>query len=305
MPKLLKRILRIVIVLIALVLAGIAGVIAVDSLGMRGRVDALTNTRIANAKGPEIRAYIARPGTPGPHPAIIMVHEFWGIRSDLQGKADDLAARGYLVVAPDLFRGRTTNSVPSAIYNVVSNPPEQVDADVEAVYQWLVQQPDVQADRVAIMGFCFGGGTSIRYSVTNPKLAATVVFYGTPVTDPQKLKGLSGPVLGIFGGADTSIPIDSVRAFEAGLKSAGVVNEISIYDGEPHAFVKDMEGIRAGGAQGQAWEQLVKFLDTHLKHSAGVLRSATAQTPDLRLDVGYLLRLAYEHAFGSHGAHGS
>lgn len=304
MPKLLKRILSVVAVLIALAAAGIAGVIGVDSFGMSGRLDAVTNTRIANAKGPEIRAYVVRPATPGPHPAIIMVHEFWGVRSDLQGKADDLAARGYLVVAPDLFRGRTTNSVPSAIYNVVSNPPEQVDVDVDAVYQWLAQQPDVQANRIAIMGFCFGGGAAIRYSVTNPKLAATIVFYGMPITEAQKLKGLSGPVLGIFGGADTSIPVDSVRAFEASLKSAGVVNEISIYDGEPHAFVKDMDGIRAGGAQGQAWEQLVNFLEAHLKHSAGVVRSASEQTPDRRLDVGYLLRLAYEHAFGGHAGHG-
>ncbi len=304
MPKLLKRILGVVALLIVLLVAGVAAAIGIDSLGMGGRLDALTNTRIANAKGPEIRAYVVRPSTPGPHPALIMVHEFWGIRSDLQGKADDLAARGYLVVAPDLFRGRTTNSVPSAIYNVVSNPPEQVDADVEAVYQWLAQQPDVQANRIAIMGFCFGGGTSIRYSVTNPKLAATIVFYGMPITEPQKLKGLSGPVLGIFGGADTSIPVDSVRAFEAGLKNAGVVNEISIYDGEPHAFVKDMEGIRAGGAQGQAWEQLVNFLEAHLKHSAGAGRNASAQIPDRRVDMGYLLRLAYEHAFGTHAGHG-
>lgn len=301
MLKSVKRVVLVVLGFILLLVIGLAGTIAVDGLSMNGRVDALTNTRIPNASGPEIRAYVARPSTPGPHPAVIMIHEFWGIRGELIGKADDLAAQGYLVVAPDLFRGRTTNLVPSAIYNVTSNAPAQIDGDVAAVFAWLSTQADVKADRIAIMGFCFGGGTSIRYSVSNPKLAGTVVFYGTPVTDAAKLKSLSGPVLGIFGGADTSIPLDEVRAFEAGLKEAGVPNEITVYDGQPHAFVTDMNGIRAGGPQGQAWAQLLKFLDSTLKQGAIERRDVVAQAPGTDIDYGYLLRLAYEHALG-HGA---
>jgi carboxymethylenebutenolidase len=301
MLKILKRVVLLVIGLILVLVIGLAGTVAVDGLSMGGKVDALTNTRIPNASGPEIRAYVARPDTPGPHPAVIMIHEFWGIREELIGKADDLAAQGYLVVAPDLFRGRTTNMVPSAIYNVLSNQPAQIDGDVESVFLWLSTQTDVKANRIAIMGFCFGGGTSIRYSVSNPKLAGTIVFYGTPVTDAAKLKSLSGPVLGIFGGADTSIPLEQVRAFEAGLKQAGVPNEITIYDGQPHAFVTDMAAIRAGGPQGQAWAQLIKFLDGTLKQSAIERRDVIARAPDAGIDYVYLLRLAYEHTLG-HGA---
>ncbi|MFC1466467.1 MAG: dienelactone hydrolase family protein [Candidatus Brachytrichaceae bacterium NZ_4S206] len=251
-------------VLLALV-ALLVGSVIVDTLLSRGRLDALTNTRIPNPNGPEIAAYVVRPNTPGPHPTVIMIHEFWGLKSEILGKADALAQEGYIVVAPDLFRGVTTSWIPRAIFNVISNPPAQVDGDLDAVYRWVASQPDVQADRIAVMGFCFGGGTSIRYAVTNPNVAATVVFYGTPVTDPERLKGLGGPVLGIFGGADASIPISTVNAFQEGLKAAGVPHQITVYEGQPHAFVTDMEAIRRGGAPGQAWGEFVRFLDRTLK----------------------------------------
>ncbi len=118
------------------------------------------------------------------------------------------------------------------------------------------------------MGFCFGGGAAIRYSVSNPNLAATVVFYGTPVEDPNRLRNIRGRVLGIFGGADSSIPLTEVNAFEKGLKEAGVQHQITIYDGQPHAFVTSIEEIRKGGAQAKAWNELVTFLNATLKASA-------------------------------------
>jgi carboxymethylenebutenolidase len=268
--RILKRILLgLGAVLLALVLL-LAGSILVDSLVGGGRVDALTNTIVPNANGPAVRAYVAKPTTPGPHPTVIMVHEFWGIKPEIIGKADALAQEGYVVIAPDLFRGSTTDLVPRAIFNVISHPAAQVDSDLDAVVKWAQAQPDVQGDKIAVMGFCFGGGTAIRYSAgTNPNLAATAVFYGTPVDDANKLRNLRGPVLGIFGGADASIPLSEVNAFEAGLKSAGVPHQITIYDGQPHAFVTSIEAIQQGGAQGAAWNEFVTFLDKALKGQAG------------------------------------
>jgi carboxymethylenebutenolidase len=311
----LKWIRRIVLSLLALVLVAalaLVAVIAVDSAGMAGRLDPLTNTSIPGAGGAGIRAYVARPSGPGPHPAVIMIHEFWGIRPEILGKADDLAARGYVVVVPDMFRGRTTSLVPSAIYNVISHPPVQVDADLADVFAWLAAQPDVQADRIAASGFCFGGGSAIRFATAEPRLAATVVFYGSPVTDADRLRALRGPVLGIFGGADTSIPLEEVRAFEDGLRTAGVSHEITIYDGQPHAFVTDMDAVRAGGPQGEAWAQFTRFLDEALKTTAddgrptadGGRPTADGGRPtadDGRptaypIDFAYVVRLAASHA---------
>lgn len=261
----LRRALIILGAILGVLLVALVGSIVVDSLIGGGRVAALTNTLVPSASGPPVRAYVARPSAPGPHPAVIMVHEFWGLKPEIIGKADALAQEGYIVVAPDLFRGNTTDLVPRAIFNVLSNPAAQVDGDLDAVYRWLAQQPDVRAQDIAVMGFCFGGGTSIRYATQNPDLAATVVFYGTPVTDPERLRSVRGPVLGIFGGADASIPIGEVNAFESGLQEAGVPHQITIYDGQPHAFVTSIDEIRNGGAQGKAWDEFVTFLDQALK----------------------------------------
>lgn len=237
----------------------VASVIVDRGIGAN-RLDALTNTVITNGNEPAIRAYVARPSGEGPFPVVIMIHEWWGLKSEIVGKADALAQDGYIVVAPDVFRGNTTSWIPSAIWQVVSTPTTQVDSDLDAVMRWIQTQPDADAQRVAIMGFCFGGGTSIRYGVNTADIKATVVFYGSVIQDPALLKNLNGPVLGIFGGADTMIPVSEVQGFEAGLKEAGIPHEITIYEGEPHAFVTSVEAIAQGGNQLKAWNQLRAFL---------------------------------------------
>ena len=301
--KIIKRIVLGLVTVLAALVAFLVGSVAVDALLGGGRLDALTNTDIPNANGPEIRAYVARPAAPGPHPTVIMIHEFWGLRPDIVGKAEALAQEGYVVVAPDLFRGSTTGWVPRAIYQVVSTPQEQIIDDLDAVFNWLSSQPDVKADRIATLGFCFGGGASLRYSLANNQLAGTVILYGSPIADAAQLKSLPGPVLGIFGGADQSISVSQVNAFEAGLNEAGVPNQITIYENQPHAFVKSIEEIRQGGPQGQAWDEVLAFLKETLQDEAG---SNRRQVPPAQVVVStdwrYWLMLVYEHTFGS-GAH--
>jgi len=272
--RLLRRILLWILAIVVGTVVFLAGSVLIDALIGRGRVVALANMRIARGSGPEISAYVARPSTPGPHPAVIMIHEFWGLRADMVGKAAALAQQGYVVIAPDVFRGASTGWLPRAIYQVVATPEQQVDDDLKAVFDWLAAQPDVQPDKIAIMGFCYGGGTALRYSLSNPKLAATAVFYGSTITDPNRLKALHGPFLGVFGGADVSIPVADVRAMEAALDQAGVPNQISIYDGQPHAFVKSIEEINQGGPQQQAWNELLAFLDQSLKSAPASFRPA-------------------------------
>ncbi len=245
-----------------------------------------------------MRAYVARPQGAGPFPVVIMIHEFFGINESIVGKADGLAAEGYMVIAPDTFRGSTTTWIPRAIYQVIVTKPEQVNTDLDSVYAWVAYQPDADASRAAIAGFCYGGRTSLLYSLHNNKLAATVVFYGSPETDPAVLKSLPGPVLGIFGGADQSIPVESVNRFDAALTEAGIPHEITIYDGQPHAFVHDMEGVRAGGAQGQAWAQMLAFLDKNLKNKTG-FHGGQSISYNAPFDWRYYAMLVYEHAFGT------
>jgi carboxymethylenebutenolidase len=263
--------------LFVVALAGLLALsIPVDALLGRGRVDGLTNTSIPNANGPEVRAFVVRPATPGPWPAVIMIHEFWGLREEIVGKAEALAAEGYLVVAPDTFRGGSTSWIPRAIYQTATTAPAQVNADLDAVFAWVAAQPDVLADTIAIMGFCYGGRTSLLYSIHNPQIAATGIFYGMTDTTPEQLRGLGGPVLGIFGGADSSIPLDEVYALEQNLQAAGVPTTFSIYEGQPHAFVGSIEQINAGGPQQDAWNELLAFLDASLRDGAAPAGSRPA-----------------------------
>jgi carboxymethylenebutenolidase len=277
----------------------LAGSIAIDYMIGGDRVAVVTNTTLPGQNGgPDVRAYVAMPQGDGPFPVVIMIHEFFGMNESIIGKAKGLAEEGYLVVAPDTFRGSTTQWIPRAIYQVITNKPEQVNQDLDSVYAWIKAQPNVVANQIGIVGFCYGGRTSLTYSLHNDQLAATVIFYGSPETDPRILRGLPGPVLGIFGGADNSIPSADVRAFEAALAQAGIPNEISIYEGQPHAFVTDIASIRSGGVQGQAWAQMLEFLRKNLRQNGSSQKSVQHLAYIEPFDWEYYLILGYEHAFG-------
>lgn len=298
--KLFKRVLLGLLILVVAFVVFLVGSVAIDYAVGGGRVEKVTNTTIPGANGGlDVRAYVAKPQGNGPFPTVIMIHEFFGLNESIVSKADLLAEEGYLVVAPDTFRGSTTSWIPRAIYQVISTKPEDVNADLDSVYAWLEAQPDADSNRVAIAGFCYGGRTSLVYSLHNSRLAATVVFYGSPETDPAILKTLPGPVLGIFGGADQSIPVEDVNAFDRALTEAGVTHEITVYDGQPHAFVHDAEGIKAGGAQGEAWDQMLSFLEVNLKNRSMQSHSVGSIAYDPSFAWKYYAMLVYEHAFGT------
>ncbi len=302
-----KIILRIGLGLLALVFGVIlfvAGSIALDFAIGAERINAVTNTTIpGKAGGPDVRAYVAVPPGEGPFPVVIMIHEFFGINQSIVGKAQGLAQEGYLVIAPDTFRGSTTEWVPRAIYQVITNRPEQVNADLDSVYAWIETQSNARVDRTGIVGFCYGGRASLSYSLHNDRLAATVIFYGSPETDVEALRALPGPVLGIFGAADNSIPLEEVYAFDAALDDAGIPNEITVYEGQPHAFVTDMDAIRAGGVQGQAWAQMLAFFEANLKQGGATQKPVPHLTYAQPFAWQYYLLLVYEHAFGTASHH--
>lgn len=298
--KNLKRILLGLLAVLAILILFLPLSIFVDSLFDGNRLDALVNTTIPGVNGgPDVRAYVAKPEGEGPFPTVIMIHEFYGLRESIVGKADFLAKEGYLVIAPDTFRGSTTSWIPRAIYQVINTKPEDVNTDLDSVYAWLETQSDVDAGRIAILGFCYGGRTSLVYSLHNSKLAATVIFYGSPETDPEVLKSLPGPVLGIFGGADQSISVEEVDQFDKALTTANIQHEITVYDGQPHAFVENVEGIQAGGAQGEAWAQMLAFLEKNLKNVTAQQNETSAVSYRAPFAWKYYAMLVYEHAFGS------
>jgi len=298
--KIIKRVLLGLLIVIGVLILFLAGSIVVDGMLGSERVDDVTNITISGLNGgPDVRAYLAKPEGEGPFPTVIMIHEFFGLNEAIVSMADLLAEQGYMVVAPDTFRGSSTAWIPRAIYQEIKTKPENVNTDLDSVYAWLESQSDLDTSRTAIAGFCYGGRTSLLYSLHNNKLATTVVFYGSSETDPEVLKTLPGPVLGIFGGADQSIPLEEVDAFDKGLETAGIPHQITIYDGQPHAFVHDADGIKAGGAQGEAWNEMRVFLEENLKNKTsrnGIVVSTDYHSP---FAWRYYALLVYEHAFGS------
>lgn len=298
--KMLRRVLLGILILFITLIVVLAVSIAVDYALGGDRLASVTNTTIRGVNGgPDVRGYLAQPEGEGPFPTVIMIHEFWGLNDSIVSKADLLAEAGYLVMAPDTFRGSTTTWIPRAIYQVISTRSENVNADLDSVYGWLETQPNVDANRIAIAGFCYGGRTSLIYSLHNNQLAGTVIFYGSPETDPNVLKTLPGPLLGIFGGADQSISVENVNAFDGALTEAGVPHEITIYEGQPHAFVKDAQGIKAGGAQGEAWNEMLAFLETNLKSKSTAPHTPAISDYHAPFAWKYYVMLVYEHGFGT------
>lgn len=301
--KNLKRLfLTLCLLLLALILF-IPLSIIIDTLRTKGKVETISNIIINGTNNtPDVYAYVAKPQGEGPFPVIIMIHEFYGINESIISKADLLAEEGYYVVAPDTFRGSTTKWIPRAIYQVINSDQTQVNQDLDSIYAWLQDQPEVDMKRTGIVGFCYGGRVSLLYSLHNQNMASTVIFYGSSETNPEVLKNLSGPVLGIFGGADASIPLEEVNALENGLEQAGIPHQISIYENQPHAFVTDAEGIKAGGAQAQAWNEMLTFLNENLK-SKSFFPNENSFVYTAPFPWDYYAMLVFEHAFGSASHH--
>ena len=155
-----KRILLIVLVALALLVAIPVTIIAADTAFGPDTTD-YANTTFRDAGGNELLGYLAKPDGPGPHPAVVMLHEWWGLNQEITLLADALAAEGYVVFVPDAYRGRVTSQIPRALYLRLGTPEDQVTSDLDAALAYLLSRPDVDPERVASLGFCFGGGHSL------------------------------------------------------------------------------------------------------------------------------------------------
>ena len=212
-------------------------------------LDELANVRIKGRES-EILAHVALPSEPqtGPLPVLVLVHEFFGLSESIVAKAqlfaDDL---GCLVIAPDTFRGVSTSFIPRAIWLALSTPQDRVNRDLDDVLAWAdssecARVAGVLADtkRVAVCGFCYGGGKALRYTTQARPSAATVVWYGSPLTSASELKALRAPVCGVFGTEDLQIPQPVVNQFRAALEEADIEHEVMSYYGAGHAFWSDV-----------------------------------------------------------------
>ena len=203
-------------------------------------------------------------------PAVVMIHEFWGINDNIRTMARTLAKQaGYVVLAVDLFKGHSTNDPNQAsqlVKSVRVNPQEAI-SNLQAAVNYVSSLPFVDSTKIASLGWCFGGGQSLRLALHSEQhpLAATILYYGTPlVIDKQELSKIKWPVLGIFGDHDQANPLPLINAFKAALDSDGVTNEILIYKGLGHAFANPSGANYAPQQTADAWQKTLTFLSKYL-----------------------------------------
>jgi carboxymethylenebutenolidase len=213
-----------------------------------------------------VQAVLDTPAGKGPFPAIIVIHEYWGLNDWVKDQASKLADQGYEALAIDLYRGKVATT-PDVAHEIMRGVPEdRAKRDLHAAFQFLQAQSNVRKDRIGAIGWCMGGGYSLDVALQEPTLAADVINYGHLATDPESLKKINAPILGLFGGQDQGIPPDDVRKFEAAMKQQGKKIDVKIYDAAGHAFENpnNKTGYRPDDAA-DAWKRTVSFLAENLK----------------------------------------
>ena len=217
-------------------------------------------------------AYIARPRSGDAFPIILVAQEIFGLHEHIRDVVRRFAKLGFVAIAPDfLIRYGDPQQAPDieAIRAIVARAP---DAETMATFDQALACAVARggdATRAAITGFCWGGRIAWLYAVHNPQLLACVPWYGRldgPHTPAQPrwpidvAAELKTPTLGLYGGADPSIPVELVEAMRERLKEAQAPAEIVVYDGAPHAFFADYRESYRPDVAADAWERALAFL---------------------------------------------
>lgn len=201
-------------------------------------------------------------------PAVIMIHEWFGLNEHIKSQADLLANEGYAVLAVDLYRGEVATDPDRArelASSVRSNSASAID-NLQSAVSYLKSLEIVDDSKVASLGWCFGGDWSLQLALNSSEnpLAATIVYYGRPVTDTASLSSISWPILGIFGDQDQAITVESVKQFASALNASSITNEIYLYGNVGHAFANPSGDNYASKETADAWQKTIGFLRTHL-----------------------------------------
>ncbi len=219
----------------------------------------------------KLDAFVVYPETDKKTKSVIVIHENRGLNDWARLFTDKLAAKGYLVIAPDLIsytvegKKRTTDfensdAAREAIYAL---DPEQVTADLDAVFEYIKNDP-ASTGEVAVVGFCWGGSQSFRYATNNEEISSAHVFYGTAPKDATGISQINAPVYGYYGGNDNRVN-STIEQTEELMNQAGNTYKYEIYEKAGHAFMRSGHQTDATEANkkahDQAWKRLLKLLE--------------------------------------------
>jgi carboxymethylenebutenolidase len=216
-----------------------------------------------------VHCFIVYPEVKDAAPAVLVIHEIFGLTDWARGVADQLAAAGYIAIAPDLLSGQGTNGAGTSGLGsqeigraIMQLPPDQITGDLNAVADYLKTLPSANG-KLAVAGFCWGGSQSFRFACNRPDWKAACVFYGTGPSDATEIAKIKCPVYGFYGGMDNRVS-STIPKTEAMMKAAGKTYEPVTYEGAGHGFMRageDPAGQEANKkAHDQGWERMKSVL---------------------------------------------
>jgi carboxymethylenebutenolidase len=231
--------------------------------------------------GTPVNTFVVYPERRDKAPVVVVIQEIFGLSDWIRGVADQLAAEGFIAVAPDLLSGHGANGGGTEAYPtrddvtkaVMSLPQPEMTARLNAVREYGLRLPAANG-KSATVGFCFGGSQSFAYAVLQPGLNAAVVYYGTAPSEPGGAQGsftpaaslsqIKAPVLGLYGGADARIGA-TIPATEAKMKELGKSYAPHTFENAGHGFLRAQTGQDGANmkASEQAWPMTIGFLRQH------------------------------------------
>ena len=198
---------------------------------------------------------------------VILIHEWNGLSQRIRETADAFAAEGYAALAADLYQGRMgqSRSENLALVRETQSDPELIIANLNAAV--LALKGRSGAEKIATVGWCFGGGVALSYALGGETHEGTAIFYGRLVTDPDSLRAITHEVYGTFAGLDRGPSVSDVNAFVSAMRQAGIENDVHIYDDVNHGFWLhvDRDPDRRLAPAAEAWQRLTRYLHRSLQ----------------------------------------
>jgi carboxymethylenebutenolidase len=220
------------------------------------------------ANGSTAPGYLAVPES-GKGPGVVVLQEWWGVDDHIRSVVDRFAQEGFVALAPDLYRGETTDQPDEAQQKMMALNMDQAEKDMRGAVDYVAEHESYDGSGIGSVGFCLGGGLAVWAATANDKVDAVVTYYYVMPHGKPDFSKVQAPVLGHFGTADDFVPVDDAKALEQELNDAGADAKFEFYEGAGHAFFNDTDrlGTYDETHAKNAWQKTVDFFKTHLSRN--------------------------------------